>query len=336
MTPSVACIGGTAAYDLLRDGAFVAHRLGPQRTPFGESQPIFLCESRFGPFYFLSRHGESGYELAPSFVNYRANVYALKNLDVRAIVSWSETRAICHNHKVGEFVIVSDLVDETISRPKTFFENQALGVVRQWPVFCPSLSAGLATALTEQQCRFADKATYVCIEGPRRETAAEARKYASYGAEILGMTLAPEVFLAKELQMCYATVAYVAGYAEAGSDFQPFENGRILDRETQERRASAAVEKLPRVFERLVDVLRRTPSMCACESSMQHHIASGQIGWDWRTWFDEDRPPVRDAGGPSGGAVFPQDRVPYIRKYVAPARGGGGGYDDAYDDPQTP
>lgn len=337
MTPSVACIGGTAAYDLLRDGAFVAHRLGPQHTPFGESQPIFLCESRFGPFYFLSRHGESGYDLAPSFVNYRANIYALKNLGVRAIVSWSETRAICHNYKVGEFVIVSDLVDETISRPKTFFENQGLGVVRQWPVFCPSLSAGLTAALGEEQCRFADKGVYVCTEGPRRETPGEARKYASYGGEILGMTLAPEAFLAKELQMCYASVAYVAGYAETGSDFQPFENGRILDHETQERRAYAAVEKLPRVFERLIDVLRRTPSMCRCESSMQHHIASGQISWDWRTWFDDERPPVREVGTTPANAAFPSDVIPYIRRHVTPARGGGGaGYDDAYDDPQTP
>jgi 5'-methylthioadenosine phosphorylase len=296
MTPTLACIGGTAAYDLLREGALLARRLGPQATPFGESQPVYLCQSRLGEFYFLSRHGESGFELGPSFVNYRANIYALKDLGVRSIVSWSETRAICHNYRIGQYAVVDDLVDETHSRPVTFFENRGLGVVRQWPVFCPSLRQAFVTALREEGCDFADHAAYVCIEGPRRETPGEVRKYASYGAELLGTSLAPEVFLAKELQMCYASLCYVASYAETGSDFSPFENGRTLDRETQLARARAAVERLPRLLERLTDVLERTPGVCNCESSMQHHIASGQIGWDWRTWFEEpgasgDRPP---------------------------------------------
>jgi 5'-methylthioadenosine phosphorylase len=288
MSPSLACIGGTAAYDLLRDGAFLADRVGPRQTPFGQSQPIYLCQSRFDQFYFLSRHGERGYELAPSFVNYRANIYALKDLGVRAIVSWTETRAINHNYNIGEFVVISDLIDETISRPKTFFENQGLGVVRQWPVFCPSLRHAFITTLGGERRRFTDHGTYVCIEGPRRETPGECRKYASYGGELLGMTLAPEVFLAKELQMCYASLGYVSSYAENGSDFRPFENGRVLDREAESQRAKAAFESLPRILERLTNVLQATPGACQCESSMQHHIAGGQIGWDWRTWFDNE------------------------------------------------
>lgn len=310
MNPSLACIGGTAAYDLLRDGAFVAHRVGPRPTPFGESQPIYLCHSRFDEFYFLSRHGERGYELAPSFVNYRANIYALKDLGVRAIVSWTETRAINHNYGIGEFVIISDLIDETITRPKTFFENQGLGVVRQWPVFCPSLRTALGTVMRGESRRFSDQATYVCIEGPRRETPGECRKYASYGGDLLGMTLAPEVFLAKELQMCYASLGYVASYAENGSDFRPFENGRVLDRDAEAQRAKDAFESLPRMIERLTHVLQGTPGICNCESSMQHHIASGQIGWDWRTWFDGERStdagasPARSASATATQAAF--------------------------------
>lgn len=285
MKPSLACIGGTAAYDLLREGALLAERLGPQKTPFGDSQPIFLCQTRLGEFLFLSRHGESGFDLAPSFVNYRANIYALKDQGVRSIVSWSETRAISHNYKIGQYVVVDDLVDETHSRPNTFFENQGLGVVRQSPVFCPSLRQAFASALCEEGCDFVDHATYVCIEGPRRETPGEVRKYASYGGDLLGTTLAPEVFLAKELQMCYASLCYVASYAETGSDFRPFEDGRVLDEGVQEQRARDAVDRLPRLLERLTEVLPQTPGICQCESSMQHHITSGQIGWDWRTWF---------------------------------------------------
>lgn len=295
MESSLACIGGTAAYDLLRQGAFVAKRLGPQRTPFGQSQPIYLCESRSGPFYFLSRHGESGYELAPSFVNYRANLYALKRLGVRAVVSWSETRAITHNYKIGQYVLPSDVIDETYCRPNTFFENQGLGVVRQWPVFCPSLRSAFSTTLSETGCCYAQSGVYVCIEGPRRETPAEARKYESYGADMLGMTLAPEVFLAKELQLCYASICYVAAYAETGSDYRPFENGRILDEATQVRRAALAVERFPRILERLCDVLGRTRGQCSCEASMRHHVANGQIDWDWRTWFadmEDERSPL--------------------------------------------
>lgn len=287
MKPDLACIGGTAAYDLLRDGAFVAQRLGPQETPFGLSQSLYLCETRFGAFLFLSRHGESGYELAPSFINYRANIYALKEMGVRTIVSWSETRAITHNFQIGQYVLVHDLIDETYLRPATFFENQGLGVLRQWPVFCPSVHKAIATALREEGARYADRGVYVCVEGPRLETPAEARKYARLGGELIGQSLAPEVFLARELQMCYASVCYVARYAETGSEFRPFENGRILGYDKQHERAMSAVERLPRLLERLSEVLTRTPALCSCDRTMQHHIDSGALGVEWRSWFDD-------------------------------------------------
>ncbi len=285
MKPSFACIGGHAAYDLLRDGALNAKRLGARVTPFGESQPIYLCNSPAGEFLFLSRHGEREYERAPSFINYRANIYALKDLGARAVFSWTEARAINHNYKIGQFAVVDDVIDETHRRPNTFFENQGLGVVRQWPVFCPTLRRAATESLKGLACNCAEAGVYVCIEGPRRETPAEAHKFAVMGADLLGMTLVPEVFLAKELQLCYASVAYVAGYAETGSEFRPFEDGRVLEADVQQKRAAAAVERLPRMLARLCDVLMKTPSLCRCEQSMEPHIARGQIGLDWRTWF---------------------------------------------------
>jgi 5'-methylthioadenosine phosphorylase len=297
MTAEFACIGGTLAYDLLKQGALVARRLGSQSTPFGVSQPIYVCESRFGEFLFVSRHGEHGYDLAPSFVNYRANIYALKALGVRAIVSWSETRAITHNYKIGEYVIVDDLIDETVRRPNTFFEDSALGVVRQWPVFCPSLRLAFQTTLAEEGCAFSSKGTYVCVEGPRLETPAEVRKYEAHGADVIGNTLAPEVFLAKELQLCYASLVYVAKYAENGTDSKPFEDGRVLDDAAQRQRAEAAVERLPRILERLCEVLSHTPGVCKCDSSMAQHLVSGQLNWDWRTWFEDEQPTRRPTSG---------------------------------------
>jgi len=288
MAATLACIGGRAAYHLLREGALVAERLGPQQTPFGDSQPVYRCESRFGEFLFLSRHGESGYELTPTFVNYRANIYALNDLGVRSIVSWSETRAISHNFTIGQYVLIDDLIDETMLRPQTFFENRGFGHIRQWPVFCPSLRSALRATLHEESCEFALRGVYVCVEGPRHETPAEARKYASYGGELLGQALAPEVFLARELQMCYASLCYVGRYAEDGTNYRPFEDGRALDEAEERERARAAVERMPRLLERFCEVLPRTPGICRCESSMVPHIRRGQLGDDWRTWFDEN------------------------------------------------
>ena len=287
MSVTLACIGGRAGYDLLHEGALVAERLAPRSTPFGPSQPIFRCESRRGEFYFLSRHGETRYERTPTFINYRANIYALKDLDVRSIISWSETRGISHNFKIGQYVVVDDLVDETRSRQVTFFENRGLGHVRQWPVFCPSLRKALLDSLAEEHSEFADHGVYVCVEGPRHETPAETRKYASYGGELLGQALVPEIFLARELQMCYASLCYVARYAEDGTNYRPFEDGRALAESAERARATSAVERIPRLLERFLHVLPRTPSLCTCDASMQPHVGTGELGMDWRSWFGD-------------------------------------------------
>ncbi len=299
MAITLACIGGRAAYDLLHEGALVSERLGPQSTPFGDSQPIFRCASRFGEFFFLSRHGETGYERTPTFINYRANIYALKDLGVRSMISWSETRAISHNFKIGQYVVVDDLVDETHARVQTFFQNRGLGHIRQWPVFCPSLRKALTDSLAEEGCEFASRAVYVCAEGPRHETPAETRKYAAFGGELLGQALVPEVFLAKELQMCYASLCYVARYAEDGTKYRPFEDGRALAEQVERQRATAAVERIPRLLERFCRVLTSTPGMCQCESSMSAHTTSGELALDWRTWFTSPQTPAESGGNAS-------------------------------------
>jgi 5'-methylthioadenosine phosphorylase len=294
MAVTLACIGGRDAYNLLREGALVAERLGERATPFGPSQPIYRCKSRLGGFYFLSRHGETGYDRTPSFVNYRANIYALRDLDTRSIISWSEVRAISHNFKIGEYVVVDDLVDETVSRPQTFFQDQGFGHLRQWPVFCPSLRKALIETLRLEGCEYAPNGVYTCVEGPRHETPAETRKYAADGGELLGQALAPEVFLARELQMCYASLCYVGRYAEDGTNYRPFEDGRVLPEEVERQRATAAVDRMPRLLERFSEVLPHTPGMCSCESSMTPYMTSGQLGWDWRTWFARGTQPPRD------------------------------------------
>ncbi|MFH1746816.1 MAG: MTAP family purine nucleoside phosphorylase [Planctomycetota bacterium] len=282
----LACIGGRAAYDLVRAGAFSADRLGPRPTPFGESQPIYRCQSHSGEFLLLCRHGEAGYEVTPAFINYRANIYALKDLDAEAIIGWSETRAISHNYTIGQYVIIDDLIDETVSRPRTFFDNKELGHIRNWPVFCPTLRTALNTALCEEKCQFVDRGVYVCIEGPRQETPAEARKYASYGGELIGQTIAPEVFLAKELQMNYVGLCFVTRYAETGAPYPAFESGRILNEITLKQRADSAVERLPRILLRFHEVLGHKPGLAHGEAVGELRPPHGHRNEQWRDWFD--------------------------------------------------
>lgn len=290
MSALLACIGRSSICEALQQRGLVSRRTDPQHTPFGESQAIYQCDCPTGQFLYLPRHGEAGYEQCATFLNYRANIYALKSLGVQTILSLSETRALCHNFKVGQYVIADDLLDETRSRPRTFFDAYGLGGVRQWPVFCPTLRTAAGATLGASHCSFADRGVYVCIEGPRFETPAEGRKYASYGGELIGQTVAPEVFLARELQMCYACLSYVSRYAETGSDLRPFEDGLLLSRESEEARMQHALGQLPDVIVRLCAELSQTPVQCRCDRAMESFIASGAIGADWRTWFERVSP----------------------------------------------
>jgi 5'-methylthioadenosine phosphorylase len=126
------------------------------------------------------------------------------------------------------------------------------------------------------------------VEGPRHETPAETRKYASYGGELLGQALVPEVFLARELQLCYASLCYVARYAEDGTNYRPFEDGRVLGVDAERQRATAAVERIPRLLERFCEILPQTPSLCHCETTMTTNTVSTDPAWDWHAWFDEE------------------------------------------------
>ncbi len=284
MGTKLACIGGRAAYELVRQGVFVAQRIGPRPTPFGPSQPLYQCRCPGGEYLLVCRHGEAGYEVTPSLVNYRANIYALKDLEVDAVVSWSETRAISHNYRVGEYVLVDDLIDETVARPRTFFDNKELAHIRHWPVFSGALRKAFAAALQEEGFEFSDRGIYVCTEGPRQETPAEARKYETFGGQLIGQTLAPEVFLAKELQMNYASLCFVARYAETGTPYLAFESGRVLSEATLTERANRAVQAIPRVLNRLYEVLKRP--VAASESVVAVKTQNGERNGNWRTWFE--------------------------------------------------
>ncbi|HHT9117511.1 MAG TPA: phosphorylase family protein [Candidatus Hypogeohydataceae bacterium YC38] len=287
MATEFAVIGGSQAYALMGKGAIKGRRLGERQTPFGPSQPLYLLRANTTEFLFLSRHGEKGYEVSAPYVNYRANIFALKDAGARKIVAWSGPGAISRGFSIGQYVIVDDVLDETRGRCSTFFEKGGLGFIRQNPVFCPSLRRLLSETLKRLELGFTDQGTYVCTQGPRLETPAEVRKYASFGGKLVGMTLVPEVFLAKELEMCYAALCYVSNYAEGVVD-RPFRAGELfegLSNSEEGRRVTQAVAQFPRVIAELAEVLVKAQEPCDCGSAMQRYKKEGRIGEDWRAWI---------------------------------------------------
>lgn len=264
--------------------------LGRIATPFGESAPVRRITADKSEILVLSRHGDSGYSVSAPFVNYRANIWALKDLGVTRIIAWSGPGAIDPGIPVGDILVPSDLVDETRGRAQTFFEGLGIGFIRQNPVFCPDLAAVLRRAIEDRQGRCREGEVYVCTQGPRLETPAEIRKFSLFGGTLVGMTLAPEAFLARELEMCYCPMCYVTNYAE-GVVERSYEPGVLFEgllSEEERARVNAAVEMLPRIALDVLTQPRAEPS-CRCCLAMERYRRRGDIGEDWRTWIDPER-----------------------------------------------
>jgi len=287
--PSVACIGGSMAYRLMAEGRMSGKDLGPQETPFGPSAVVHQIGEDTGALLFLSRHGERGYHQAPRFINHRANIWALKSLGAEQVLSWSGPGAINKKMTPGSVIIVDDLIDETRHRDDTFYEHGGLGFIRQHPVFCDQCRQALTAAAEKTGLLVHEQGTYACTEGPRLETPAEIRKLASFGADLVGMSLAPEVFLARELQMCYAAICYVSNYAE-GIVKRGFQAGLRFEGMTsagEDTAVAATVEALPAVIREAVVRLNTSPGRdCPCSRSMARYHRRGDIGDDWCKWIE--------------------------------------------------
>ncbi len=258
--------------------------LEPVETPFGASPPIHVVRKADAEVVVISRHGETGYWTSAPFVNYRANIWALKELGVERIIAWSGPGAIDAGIPIGDILVPGDIIDETRGRASTFFEGLGIGFIRQNPVFCPDLAEALRDAIQARQghCRAGD--VYICTQGPRLETPAEIRKFASYGGNLVGMTLAPEAFLARELEMCYCPVCYVTNYAEGIAE-RPYRPGELFEGMlTKEEKAKAddAVKMLPEIIiEAILNLSHETA--CHCGRSMERFRLRGDIG-GWFRW----------------------------------------------------
>lgn len=290
MKGRLAVIGGSQAYSLLESGGIEGEKIPAIITPFGMSQPVTKLHFNEQDIFFMSRHGERGYSIAAPWVNYRANIWALKELGIAHIIAWSGPGAIDQSLRIGQFALPDDLIDETKSREYSFFKGKGWGFVRQNPVFCPSLRSALVKALESLGSDFRLDGTYVCTEGPRLETPAEIRKFSLCGGSMVGMTLIPEAFLARELEMCYAPICYITNYAEGLRD-RPFKPGVLFEGllDEEERKAvDEAVNTFPLIIQAVGIIFKDTEQTCHCDKLMDRYRRRGDIGADWHTWISTE------------------------------------------------
>jgi 5'-methylthioadenosine phosphorylase len=256
-------------------------------TPFGTSVPLHILVFEDLLFAVLSRHGEDRYATAAPFVNDRANIWALKEAGVERILSWSAPGSLHPALVPGCLVIVEDLLDETRSGGRTFFEGRGLGVIRQDAVFCPKIRKILRERLAGGPFPLHDRGVYISVEGPRLETKAEIRKYRLFGGDLIGMNLAPEAFLAKELEMCYGALCYPVNFAE-GVRNRPYVPGVLFEGlalPEELERVREVEDAFPDLILPLLAPVAAFQRDCPCPSAMARYKIRGDIGEDFRTWI---------------------------------------------------
>ncbi len=181
-------------------------------TPFGDPSDWLTFGDLHGrKVAFLARHGK-GHCLLPTDINYRANIYAMKQVGVSAILSISAVGSLKEQHKPGTFVIPDQFIDRTYARRSTFFGPDIAAHVSMAEPVCCEIGATLLAACQSNDVTVSKGGTYVCMEGPQFSTRAESNLYRSWGADIVGMTNLQEAKLAREAEICYGTLAMVTDY----------------------------------------------------------------------------------------------------------------------------
>jgi 5'-methylthioadenosine phosphorylase len=180
-------------------------------TPFGEpSDKIIFGKIEGVDIAFLSRHGKD-HTIAPHKVNYRANIFALKECGVEYLISTAAVGSLKKEIKPQDFLIADQLIDRTAKRVNTFFDQGVVAHVGFADPFCPNLS-DLAYKVTKEEGVVAHRGTYICMEGPQFSTRAESNLFRNWNVDVIGMTLAPEAKLAREAEMCLCAISSVTDY----------------------------------------------------------------------------------------------------------------------------
>ncbi|MET1159717.1 MAG: S-methyl-5'-thioadenosine phosphorylase [Thermoprotei archaeon] len=259
----IGVIGGSGLYEIPGLENVKEYKI---YTPYGKpSDNIIVGEIRGRKVAFLARHGK-GHKYPPHRVNYRANIWALKSLGVKWVIAFSAVGSLREDYTPGDFVVPDQFIDMTKGiRPMTFFEGGVVAHVSMADPFCEHLRRIiLDAAKTIKGLKIHDRGTYICIEGPRFSTRAESRVWKEvFKADIIGMTLVPEVNLACEAQLCYAVVAMITDYdVWAEKPVTAEEVLRVMKENTEK-----AKQLLPAIIERIPS--EPEEELCSCCKSLE-------------------------------------------------------------------
>ena len=262
----VGVIGGSGLYEMegLEDVQTVF-----LKTPFGEPSDAFIVGRLEGvKIAFLPRHGR-GHRIQPSSLNFRANIYGMKMLGVQWIIGVSAVGSMRESIHPGDMIIPNQFIDRTVGRPNTFFSDGIVCHISFADPVCPDLSQILSQTGKEVGATVHQEGTYLCIEGPQFSTRAESRLYRTWGADIIGMTNLPEAKLAREAEICYATIAFATDYDcwhEEAEDVSIGEVLRILAESTKTAKSAIrnAVKSLPEKRE------------CLCANALKYALITSK------------------------------------------------------------
>ncbi len=266
--PSIGIIGGSGLYDI--DGLTSVRnvRVG---TPFGKPSDAIVIGSVAGiRVAFLARHGRN-HRLNPSEINYRANIYALKALGVTRVISISAVGSMKESIEPGDMVIPDQFIDLTKRRISTFFEGGMVSHVAFGEPVCSTLAHALATSSERLGASVHRAGTYLCIEGPQFSTKGESQLYRQWGIDVIGMTNMPEAKLAREAELCYASMALVTDYDCWHETEQPVTVEAILT--TLHHNVLLAKRVLQGVLPLLAG-----GSSCACQRALDNAIVTPRSG----------------------------------------------------------
>jgi len=235
-------------------------------TPFGRPSDPFY-QGRIGDIevIFLARHGR-GHRLLPSEINFRANIFGMKQLGVTHLVSVSTAGSLKEDIHPGELVIPNQFIDRTFKRPETFFGDGIVVHVSLANPVCATLATNLAAAARASDAVIHDSGTYLCMEGPQFSTRAESNLYRSFGASVISMTAMQEARLAREAEMCYAALVLVTDYDCWHETAAAVDIGEIL------RVMKLNVDKAQTAVSALAHTLGKSPRTCSCQNALKNTI----------------------------------------------------------------
>ncbi|MBI5849081.1 MAG: S-methyl-5'-thioadenosine phosphorylase [Nitrospirae bacterium] len=255
--PEFGVIAGSGVYTIPELEIIESVKLS---SPFGEPSDLYRIGRLSGrEIAFLPRHG-SLHHIPPHRINYRANIWGFRELGVKRILSVGATGGISKEMRPGSLVLLDQIIDRTSGREATFYDENEVVHIDFTEPFCPDLRKMLLVSASEAAVHVLGKGTYIAVNGPRLETAAEIREFALIGADVVGMTGMPEAALARELEICFAGLAVVTNVAAGIAE------GRLSATEVVAA-MKASLQQIRALLKAFFS-LNPAPSACTCGGSL--------------------------------------------------------------------